>query len=78
MIAQHLHDLNLILNLDSDYNGKCAQKQNILKKALSDGPSANLSPLLNSNMTKVSVIKQVSLTFLAWPKTPLLIVLDQF
>ena len=33
------------------------QKQNILKKALSDGPSVNLRPLFNSNMTKVSVIK---------------------
>ena len=34
-----------------------AQKQNILEKALSDGPSVNLRPLFNSNMTKVSVIK---------------------
>ena len=36
---------------------KCAQKQNILERALSDGPSVNLKPLFNSNMTKVSVIK---------------------
>ena len=55
MIAQHLYGLNLILNLDSDFNGKCSQKQNILKKALSDGHSANLSPRFNSNMAKVSV-----------------------
>ena len=35
---------------------KQAQQQNILEKALSDGPSATLRPLFNSNMTKVSVI----------------------
>ena len=32
-------------------------KQNILKTALSDYPSANVRPLFNSNMTKVSVLK---------------------
>ena len=42
---------------NGNYNGKCAQKQNIVKKALSDGPSATLRPLFNSNMTKVSIIK---------------------
>ena len=30
---------------------------NIIERALSDGPSANVRPLFNSNMTKVSVIK---------------------
>ena len=39
-----------------DYNSKCAQKQNILKKALFDCPRANVTPLFNSNMTKVSVL----------------------
>ena len=39
-----------------DYKRKCAQKQNILKNALSDCPSANVRPLFNSNMTKVSVL----------------------
>ena len=29
----------------------------IIKKALSDGPSVNMRPLFNSNMTKVSVLK---------------------
>ena len=32
-------------------------KQNILEKALSDGLSAILRPLFNSNVAKVSVIK---------------------
>ena len=74
-----------------------------LKKNISDGPSANLSPLFNSNVTKVSVIKWSQnctttirsdivgipkylknaskagiLTFLAMPKTPLLMVLVKF
>ena len=78
MIAQLLHGLNLILNLDWDFNWKSTQKQNIPEKALSDGHSANLSPLFNINMAKVSVIKQVILTLLAMPKTPLLIVLYKF
>ena len=30
---------------------------NILEKTISDGPSAYLRPLFNSNMTRVSVIK---------------------
>ena len=33
------------------------QKQNILKKALSDGPSVNLRPLFNSDMKKLSLKK---------------------
>ena len=33
-----------------------APKHNILEKNISDGPSANLRPLFNSNVTKVSVI----------------------
>ena len=37
--------------------GNAHKKQNILDKALSDGPSVNLKPLYNSNMTKVSVLK---------------------
>ena len=37
--------------------GNAPQKQNILEKALSDGPCVNLRPLLNSNRTKVSVLK---------------------
>ena len=40
-----------------DYNGKCAHNQNILKKALYDGPSGNLRPIFTSNMTKVYIIK---------------------
>ena len=40
-----------------DYNRKYAQKLNILEKALSDGPIANVRPCFNSNMTKISVIK---------------------
>ena len=40
-----------------DYNRKRAQKRNIHEKTISDGPSANLRPLFNSNVTKVSVIK---------------------
>ena len=47
--------LNWIYN--RDYNRKCAQKKNFLKKELSDGPSVNLRPLFHSNTTKVSVIK---------------------
>ena len=42
---------------NGDYNGKQAKKQNVLEKNISDGPSANLSPLFNSNVTKVSVRK---------------------
>ena len=37
-----------------DYKEKYAQKQNILKNSLSDYPSANVRPLFNNNMTKVS------------------------
>ena len=37
--------------------GNAPKKQNILEKALSDGPSANLRPLFNSKVTKVSVLK---------------------
>ena len=33
------------------------KKQNILEKERFDGPSVNLRPLFNSNMTKVYVIK---------------------
>ena len=44
-------------HFQSDYNRKRAQKQNIPEKNNSDGPSANLRPLFNSNVTKVSVIK---------------------
>ena len=36
-----------------DYNGKQAQKQNILEIALSDGPSANLRPADLINVAKV-------------------------
>ena len=39
-----------------DYNGKQAQKQNILEKALSDGPSANLRPVDLINVAKVSIL----------------------
>ena len=41
---------------DSSYNRKQAQKQKILEKTISDGPSANLRQLFNSNVTNVSVI----------------------
>ena len=34
-------------------NDKCAQKQNILKKALSDCPSANVRPLFNSGVVGI-------------------------
>ena len=57
MTAQLLYGQNLRLNLQWDNNGNRAQKQNILKKALSGCPSANVRPLFNSNMTKVSVLK---------------------
>ena len=53
MIALLLHGLYLRLNLQKEMR----PKQNILKKALSDGPSLNLRPLFNSTMTQVSVIK---------------------
>ena len=65
MVAQLLHGLNLRFNLNRDYNGKRAQKQNILEKTISDGPSANLRPLFNSNVTKVSVLKWSQ----NWPST---------
>ena len=42
---------------NEDYNRKQGQKLNILEKTISDGPSANLRPLFNSNVTKVSIIK---------------------
>ena len=40
-----------------NFNGKQAPKNNILKKALSDGPSENLRPLYNSNVAKVLMVK---------------------
>ena len=40
-----------------DYNKKPAQKQNILEQTIFDGPSANLRPLCNSNVTKVYDLK---------------------
>ena len=46
---------NYIYN--GDYNRKKGQQLNILEKTILDGPSANLRPLFNSNMTKVSVIQ---------------------
>ena len=57
MIVQLLHGQNLQLNIQWDYNRKQAQKQNFLEKTISDGPSANLRPLFNRNVTKVSVLK---------------------
>ena len=47
----------LFFGCNGDFNGKRAKKHNILKKALSDGPSANLRPLYNSNVAKVSIVK---------------------
>ena len=49
--------LPLFFGCNGDFNGKRAKKHNILKKALSDGPSANLRPLYNSNVAKVSIVK---------------------
>ena len=46
-----------ILGGNGDFNGKWTYKLNILKKALSDGLSANLRPLYNSNVAKVSIVK---------------------
>ena len=57
IIAQLIYGLNLKWIYNRDYNGKCAQEQKILKKALSHGPSASVRPLLNSNVTKVNIIK---------------------
>ena len=37
--------------------GNAPQNQNILEKALSDGPNANVRQVFDSNMTKVSFIK---------------------
>ena len=52
-----------------------APKQNFLKTELYDGPSVNLRPLFNSNMTQLSVIKRsqnctwpLKVVFLAYPK----------
>ena len=39
------------------YDGLQANKQKILKKAPSDGPSAILRPLFNSNLKRVYIIK---------------------
>ena len=47
----------LFFGCNGDFNGKQDKKHNILKKALSDGPSANLRPLYNSNVAKVSIVK---------------------
>ena len=54
----------LFFGCNGDFNGKQAKKHNILKKALSDGPSANLRPLYNSNVAKVSIVKwsQISIS----------------
>ena len=41
------------LGYNKDFNGKCTFDKNILKKALSDGPSANLRQLYNKNVAKV-------------------------
>ena len=48
-----------------NFNGKQAPKNNILKKALSDGPSENLRPLYNSNVAKVSIVKWSQILILA-------------
>ena len=40
-----------------NFNGKRAPQKNILRKVLSNGPSANLRPLYNSNVAKVSIVK---------------------
>ena len=56
MIVSLLNGLNLQLNLQWDYNRKQSPKQNILEKNISHGPSANLKPLFNSNVAKVSVL----------------------
>ena len=51
------HHLLSLFSYNGDYNGKRAKKHNIPEKAVSDGPSAFLRPLYNSNMAKVSIIK---------------------
>ena len=48
--------LPLFESCNGDFNWKQAKK-NILKKALSDGLSANLRPLYNSNVAKVNIVK---------------------
>ena len=55
----------LLFGCNGDFNGKRAKKHNILKKALSDGPSANLRPLYNSNVAKVSIVKWSQILILA-------------
>ena len=55
----------LFFGCNGDFNGKRAKKHNILKKALSDGPSANLRPLYNSNVAKVSIVKWSQILILA-------------
>ena len=55
----------LFFGCNGDFNGKQAKKHNILKKALSDGPSANLRPLYNSNVAKVSIVKWSQILILA-------------
>ena len=41
-----------IFSFNGDHNGRGAQKQNILEKTFSDGPSAIRKPLFHSNVTR--------------------------
>ena len=54
----------IFLGSNRDFNGKWGLKVNILKKTLSDGPSADLRPLYNCNVAKVSIImwSQISIS----------------
>ena len=44
------------LKLQWDFQWETSLKKNIPIQVLSDGPSANLRPLYNSNMAKVGIV----------------------